>query len=115
MGDSIGWWEGDTLVVETTNFRPDNAFRGATSDQKVIERFTRISPQQIDYKFEIVDPSAYTAVVKGEEALNFTKTRSTNTPATRGTTPCAGILAGGPRGREGRQTLTGGDGREEGN
>ena len=41
MGDSIGRWEGDTLVVETTNFHPLQTFRGASENLKVIERFTR--------------------------------------------------------------------------
>src|SRR4029077_11455424 len=41
MGDSIGHWEGDTLVVETTNMRPEQAFRGASPELKVTERFTR--------------------------------------------------------------------------
>ena len=41
MGDSIGRWEGDTLVVETTNFHPLQEFRGASENLKVIERFTR--------------------------------------------------------------------------
>jgi hypothetical protein len=94
MGDSIGWWEGDTLVVETTNFRPDNVFRGATRDQKVVERFTRISPQQIDYKFEVTDPAAYTAPVKGEEALNFTKDQIYEYACHEGNYAMRGILAG---------------------
>ncbi len=73
MGDSIGWWEGDTLVVESTNFRPDQTFRGATAGMKVIERFTRISPQQIDYTFEVIDPATFTEPVKGQQALNAIK------------------------------------------
>ena len=42
MGDSIGRWEGDTLVVETTNFHPLQIFRGASDNLKVTERFTRV-------------------------------------------------------------------------
>ena len=42
LGDSIGRWEGDTLVVETTNFHPLQSFRGASENLKVTERFTRV-------------------------------------------------------------------------
>ncbi len=42
LGDSIGWWEGDTLVVETTNFPPEQMFRGSWINLKVTERFTRM-------------------------------------------------------------------------
>jgi len=94
MGDSIGWWEGDTLVVETTNFRPDNVFRGATENQKVIERFTRISPQQIHYKFEVIDPSSYTTTVTGEQALNATKDQIYEYACHEGNYAMRGILAG---------------------
>ena len=45
MGDSIGRWEGDTLVVETTNFHPMQDFRGASENLKVIERFSRSGPR----------------------------------------------------------------------
>jgi hypothetical protein len=94
MGDSIGHWEGDTLVVETTNFRPDQTFRGATADQKVVERFTRISPQQILYQFEVVDPAAFTAPVKGEESFNATKDMVYEYACHEGNYALPGILAG---------------------
>ncbi len=42
MGDSIGWWEGETLVVETTNFTDKTRFRGSTDKLKVTERFSRL-------------------------------------------------------------------------
>jgi hypothetical protein len=56
FGDSIGRWEGDTLVVETTNFNPMQSFRGASENLKVIERFTRVGPNAITYRFTIEDP-----------------------------------------------------------
>jgi hypothetical protein len=61
MGDSWGRWEGETLVVETTNFNPGQRFRGVPSDNlKVIERFTRTDEETILYEFTVDDPSTYT-------------------------------------------------------
>jgi hypothetical protein len=65
-GDSIGRWEGDTLVVETTNFHPSQVFRGASENLKVTERFTRTGPDTILYKFTIDDPSTFTRPWSGE-------------------------------------------------
>jgi hypothetical protein len=73
MGDSIGRYEGDTLVVETTNFRPGLAFRGAPEDVTLIERFTRVSDTQILYAFEINEPEVFTAPIRAEIALNAVK------------------------------------------
>ena len=63
LGNSIGHWEGDTLVVETTNFTDlVGAFNGPNSDKlKVTERFTRIDPDMIDYRIRVEDPVMYTA------------------------------------------------------
>ena len=59
--DGVAHWEGDTLVVEDTNFRPENAFRGANADTlKITEYFTRVGPEKIEYKFTIDDPSTWT-------------------------------------------------------
>jgi hypothetical protein len=59
-GDSIGHWEGDTLVVDTTNFTGKTRFRGSDENLHVIERFTRVGPDTIDYQFTIDDPSVFT-------------------------------------------------------
>ena len=61
LGDSRGHWDGNTLVVETTNFMDRaNLFRfPASADIKVIERFTRIDADHIDYRFTIDDPATY--------------------------------------------------------
>ena len=59
MGDSIGHWEGDTLVVETTNFTDKTRFRSASEDMKVIERFTRVAPNALLYRFTIDDPATW--------------------------------------------------------
>ena len=70
LGDSIGRWEGDTLVVETTNFHPMQTYRGASENLKVTERFTRTGPDTILYKFTIDDPTTFTAPWSGEVPFN---------------------------------------------
>jgi hypothetical protein len=59
LGDSIGQWEGDTLVVETTNFDPRTAFRGSSPNLRVVERFQRANAGTILYRATIEDPSVY--------------------------------------------------------
>jgi hypothetical protein len=59
LGDSIGHWEGDTLVVDTTNFTDQTMFSGASEDLHVIERFQRVDPQTILYKVTIDDPRTF--------------------------------------------------------
>jgi len=62
MGDARGHWDGDTLVVETTNFTDKTSFSGLHSAQlKLTERFTRIDPQMIDYRIRVEDPATWTA------------------------------------------------------
>jgi hypothetical protein len=70
MGDSIGRWDGDTLVVETTNFHPLQTFRGASDNLKVIERFTRTGADTILYRFTIDDPTTFTQPWSGEVPFN---------------------------------------------
>ena len=65
-GDSIGWWEGDTLVVETTNFHPSQVFRGASDTLKVTERITRVDADTLLYKFTIDDPQVFARPWSGE-------------------------------------------------
>ena len=59
-GDSRGRWEGDTLVVETTNFVRETSLQGTTADTTVVERFTRMDDDTIKYEFMVSDPTAYT-------------------------------------------------------
>ena len=58
-GDSRGRWEGDTLVVETTNFNEKTHFNGATQELHVVERFTRVDGETIRYEFTVEDPAAW--------------------------------------------------------
>lgn len=60
MGDSIGRWEGDTLVVDTTNFTEKTAFRGATENMHLVEKFTRADADTLLYEFTVSDPAAFT-------------------------------------------------------
>jgi hypothetical protein len=59
-GDSRGRWEGDTLVVETTNYNEKIAFQGSSASLHVVERFTRVSEDRIDYRFTVQDPATWT-------------------------------------------------------
>jgi hypothetical protein len=94
MGDSIGHWDGDTLVVETTNMRPEQGLRGASPNQKVTERFTRIGPNKIAYRFTIEDPGVYAEPVSGEVAMNTTKGQVYEYACHEGNYALTGMLAG---------------------
>ncbi|PZQ64264.1 MAG: hypothetical protein DI570_05910 [Phenylobacterium zucineum] len=101
MGDSIGRWEGDTLVVETEGFQADESLRpyfGASlylsPDAKVTERFTRISADQILYEFSVDDPKVYSRVWKAEMALNAAKGPMYEYACHEGNYSLPGILAG---------------------
>ena len=60
IGDSRGRWDGNTLVVETTNFNGKNPLRGSSENLRVVERFTRLDADTIDYKFTVEDESTWT-------------------------------------------------------
>jgi hypothetical protein len=60
MGDSRGHWEGQTLVVDTINFTDKTIFRGSTSSLHLVERFTRVRDDTIDYQFTADDPATWT-------------------------------------------------------
>jgi hypothetical protein len=95
LGDSVGRWDGDTLVVETININPEGGGRvQLTKNGKIIERFTRYNENQILYEFEVHDPALYTQVWRGEVALN----RSSDLfeyACHEGNYGLEGILAGG--------------------
>ena len=59
-GDSIGKWEGDTLVVDTTNFAIEGGFRGASTGLHLVERFTRVGADALRYEFTVDDPATWT-------------------------------------------------------
>ncbi len=82
LGDSIGWWEKDTLVVETKYFAPNSAVRMnsrylflVSPQTTVIERFTRVSEHELNYVFSVSDPAYYTRSWTGETHLLRSKER----------------------------------------
>ena len=73
LGSSRGRWDGDTLVVETTNFTNQTNFRGSDEHLRVVERFTREGPNALRYEYTIDNPTAFTQPF----TATFTMTRST--------------------------------------
>jgi hypothetical protein len=73
MGDSIGRWEGDTLVVDTTNFTTKTQFRGSADQLHVVERFRRVDANTIVYRFTIEDPATWDRSWTGEYPWVATK------------------------------------------
>ena len=101
LGDSVGWWEGQTLVVKTKNHHPQQKFRAAIRHQilmmeeaEVTERFTRGSKDEILYQFEVNDKKAYRDVWKGEMPLRSTESRIYEYACHEGNYAMANILAG---------------------
>ena len=66
MGDSIGHWEGDTLVIDTTNFTDKTRFRGSTQNLHVVERLTRVDDKTLLYRFTVDDPETWDRSWTGE-------------------------------------------------
>ena len=75
LGDSVGHWEGDTLVVDTTNFNDTPALTDASSNLHVIERFTRIDDKTLLYQFTVEDPTVWTQSWTGEYVWPATANR----------------------------------------
>ena len=83
MGDSVGHWEGDTLVVDTTNFNDKTRFRGSTENLHVVERFTRVDARTLLYRFTVDDPETWDGPGPGNTPGRRPANPFTNTPATR--------------------------------
>jgi len=66
LGDSRGRWEGNTLVVETTNFHPDTNYQGSGANRKVTEKFTRVDADTMLYEFTVNDPTTWTRPWTGQ-------------------------------------------------
>lgn len=74
-GDSRGRWEGETLVVETTNFSAKSNFLGSAAGLRLVERFTRVAPNAIRYEMTMTDPSTWSAPWKAEMPLKQSNER----------------------------------------
>jgi hypothetical protein len=72
MGDSVGHWEGDTLVVDTTNFTNKTQFQGASEQLHVVERLTRVNGNTLLYHFTVDDPQTWDKPWSGEYPWNAT-------------------------------------------
>ena len=95
MGDSWGHWEGDTLVIETTNLHPLQRFNGNPSDNlKVIERLTRVDQSTINYEFTVIDPETYTAEWGGEVPMKALEGLIYEYACHEGNYALGGILSG---------------------
>ena len=115
LGDSIGWWEGDTLVVETVNINPNGGGQVQLSPNgKIIEKFTRYSDTQVLYEFEVHDPTIYSQVWKGEVGLNQVKDHVYEYACHEGNYGLHGILEGGRAADRGGKNIQEKGDRDEG-
>jgi hypothetical protein len=94
MGDPRGHWEGNTLVVETTNFSDKTNFRGASENLRVIERFTRTDTNTLLYQFTIDDPTSWTKPWSGEIPMKKAAGPLFEYACHEGNYGMAGVLAG---------------------
>lgn len=94
-GDSIGWWEGDTLVVETTNIPRLQAFMGAWKNLRITERFTRTAKDRLRYQFTVSDPDTWNEPWGGEYEFSPLQGIIYEYACHEGNYALPGILAGG--------------------
>ena len=96
FGNSWGRWEGDTLVVETTNLSPLQSIRGVTpsEDARVIERFTRVDEETILYEFTVEDPTMFTEAWGGEIPIRKFDAMLYEYACHEGNYSLAGVLSG---------------------
>ena len=98
IGDSVGRWEGKTLVVETTGFRAGDTVRGGglhlSEHSRVVERFSRSGPDTLLYQYTVEDPSLFTQAWRGEMSLDRARGRIFEFACHEGNYSLPGILAG---------------------
>ena len=105
FGESVAHWDGDTLVVETTNFSSiqEETAISLTSSGQVVERFTRVSEEQIVYEFTVDDPAYYSQSWHGELSFLSTQSKVYEFACHEGNYAMSGILAGARRAEHDQQ------------
>ncbi len=93
-GDARGHWEGDTLVVETANFNTDRRWRNTTPDLTLVERFTRIDADTLEYEYTVTDPETWTRPWTASIPLRRTDVPMFEYACHEGNHSMDGILAG---------------------
>ena len=94
LGDSIGWWEGDTLVVDTIGFHPRSQQRGSTEDMHLVERFTLQPGGDLLYRFTVEDQNVWTKPWTGEYVWSATENKVFEYACHEGNYSMPGILKG---------------------
>ena len=94
LGDSRGHWEGNTLVVETTNFTGKTRFRGASENMRLTERFTRTDPDTILYEYTVNDPATWTKPWAAQVTMAKSDSRVYEYACHEGNYGMTGILSG---------------------
>jgi len=94
LGDSLGHWEGDTLVVETSRFNPNQSFRNSSENVQITERFTRVAEDTINYSFTVNDPDTFTQPFTAEIPMHTTSERPYEYACHEGNYSLPGVLAG---------------------
>lgn len=99
FGESVGYWEGDTLVVETTNFSQlqEETAISLSHEGRVLERFTRAADDQIIYEFSVDDPIYYAQPWRGEVSFRAVDAQVYEFACHEGNYALSGILAGARR------------------
>ena len=94
LGDSVGRWEGNTLVVDTTNFTDKTNFRGASDRMHLIEKFSRPDADTLLYEFTVEDPTSFTKSWSGAVPMKRTDEQLYEYACHEGNEAMVGILGG---------------------
>lgn len=106
FGDSIGHWDGETLVVETTNIPQAQAYAGSWENLKVTEKFTRVGAERLLYQFSIDDPTMWEKPWGGEYEFATLKGRVMEYACHEGNYALEGILSGARQEEANRKAKT---------
>ena len=106
MGDSVGHWDGDTLVVETTNIPQVQNYRGSWKNLKVTERFTRVGKDRVLYQYTLDDPTTWAKPWGGEYEFSPLKGIVYEYACHEGNYALPGMLGGARRAEQAAKTKT---------